>query len=231
LSVLNQGRAAVYEEPIGPTGVHLRKGRRTGVQAGHVAIAIRAASLNHLDLWLAQGTQRVQPRRVLCADGAGIVADSGDARWKRGDEVVVYPAVARCDCQRCRIGEQVFCESFGILSEHVDGAACLLFQVPAHNVYPKPAALSWEEAAAFPLTFPHRIPDAHHPRPPPARRDAAGGWRDVVRLSGAAGLIAALVLVERAAQASAAHDLARGSAGPAPRGGWRPSERWGRARL
>src|SRR5262249_56535975 len=34
-----------------------------------------------------------------------------------------------------------------------DGAACELFHVPAQNVYAKPPALSWDEAAAFPLTF------------------------------------------------------------------------------
>ncbi|MDQ6692412.1 MAG: zinc-binding dehydrogenase, partial [Candidatus Dormibacteraeota bacterium] len=48
---------------------------------------------------------------------------------------------------------EVYCPHFGILGEHSDGTACSRIQVPARMVYRKPASLSWEEAAAFPLTF------------------------------------------------------------------------------
>jgi NADPH:quinone reductase-like Zn-dependent oxidoreductase len=40
-----------------------------------------------------------------------------------------------------------------VVGEHTDGTACELFHVPGRNLYRKPAGLSWEEAAAFPLTF------------------------------------------------------------------------------
>jgi len=118
-----------------------------------VAVAIRAASINHLDLWLAHGAQRVAPPRVIAADGAGVVHASGDARWKPGDEVVIYPVVCDWECEWCRRGEQVRCPRFGVIGEHTDGTACELFHVDARNVYPKPKALSWDEAGAFPLTF------------------------------------------------------------------------------
>src|SRR2546430_17499381 len=39
------------------------------------------------------------------------------------------------------------------MGEHSDGTACELFHVDARNVFRKPTGLSWEEAAAFPLTF------------------------------------------------------------------------------
>lgn len=126
---------------------------RTRVASGSVAIAVRAAALNHLDLWMVSGAQRIQPPRVLGADGAGVVAESGDARWTPGDEVVVYPVACCWECEACRSGQQVYCPRFGILGEHCDGTACELLHVPAQNVYRKPAELSWEEAAAFPLTF------------------------------------------------------------------------------
>src|SRR2546423_3576940 len=91
-SVLSQGRAAVYEEPIGPAGVRLREVPRTEPAPGTVTIAIRASSINHLDLFLAQGLQRdVKPPRVIAADGAGGVEASTTPRWKPGDEGVVYP--------------------------------------------------------------------------------------------------------------------------------------------
>jgi NADPH:quinone reductase-like Zn-dependent oxidoreductase len=153
IQVLSQGRAAVYREPIGPRGVVIEERGRTPAAEGQVAVAIRTAALNHLDLWLAHGAQRVQPPRVICADGAGVVAESRDSRWKPGDEVVIYPVACCWQCDACRSGQQVFCVRFGILGEHTDGTACELLHVPAQNVYPKPARLSWAETAAFPLTF------------------------------------------------------------------------------
>jgi len=153
VDVLSQGKAAVFNEPIGPRGVIVEERERTSVRTGQVAVAIRSAALNHLDLWLISGAQRVQPPRVLGADGAGVVAESGTQRWKPGDEVVIYPVSCCWQCDACRAGKQVLCPQFGILGEHTEGTACELLHVPAQNVYPKPAALSWDEAAAFPLTF------------------------------------------------------------------------------
>ncbi|HEY4027170.1 MAG TPA: zinc-binding dehydrogenase [Candidatus Dormibacteraeota bacterium] len=153
MNVRSEGRAAVFREPIGPRGVVVEERERTPVRDGEVAIAIRSAALNHLDLWLVSGAQRVAPPRVICADGAGVVAESGDSRWGPGDEVVIYPVACCWKCDACRAGQQVLCQRFGILGEHTDGTACELLHVPAQNVFPKPASLSWEETAAFPLTF------------------------------------------------------------------------------
>jgi NADPH:quinone reductase-like Zn-dependent oxidoreductase len=153
VDVLSQGRAAVYEEPIGPAGVRIRERPRTDPQPGAVAVAIRAASINHLDLWLAHGAQRVTPPRVIAGDGAGVVHASSDAAWKPGDEVVLFPTLCCWECEWCRAGENVRCASFGVLGEHSDGAACELIHIDSRNVVRKPKDLTWEEAAAFPLTF------------------------------------------------------------------------------
>jgi len=153
MDVLSQGRAAVYEEPTGPAGVRIRERPRTNPVAGAVAVAIRAASINHLDLWLAHGAQRVTPPRVIAADGAGVVHASGDPAWKAGDEVVLFPTLCCWECEWCLKGENVKCVSFGVLGEHSDGAACELIHIDARNVFRKPKSLSWEESAAFPLTF------------------------------------------------------------------------------
>lgn len=126
---------------------------RTTPEAGAVSVEIRAAGLNHLDLWLVSGAQRVDPPRVIAADGAGVVQSSESESWKAGDEVVVYPVACCWECDRCQAGQNVFCRQFGIFGEHTDGTACQLLSVPAANLYRKPAALSWAEAAAFPLTF------------------------------------------------------------------------------
>ena len=151
--VLSQGRAAVFEEAIGPAGVRIRERSRTRPAPGTVAVAVRAASINHLDLWLAHGAQRITPPRVIAADGAGVVHESGDPAWKPGDEVVLFPTLCDWECEACRAGENVRCPHFGVVGEHSDGTACELVHVDARSVFRKPAALSWEEAAAFPLTF------------------------------------------------------------------------------
>src|SRR5579859_6390618 len=151
--ILSQGRAAVYEEPVGPAGVRVRERPQTSPAEGAVAISARAASINHLDLWMAHGAQRVTPPRVIAADAAGVVHASSGARWRPGDEVVVYPTLCCWECRWCLAGENVRCERFGILGEHSDGAACELLHIDARNVFAKPPGLSWAEAAAFPLTF------------------------------------------------------------------------------
>ncbi len=151
--VLSQGRAAVFEEPIGPPGVQIRQRPTTHPAPGMVAVAVRAASINHLDLWLAHGAQRIAPPRVIAADGAGVVQESGDVAWKPGDEVVVFPTLCDWECEWCRAGENVRCPRFGVVGEHSDGTACELVHVDTRSLFRKPATLSWEEAAAFPLTF------------------------------------------------------------------------------
>ena len=153
VEVLSQGRVAVYEEPTGPAGVRIRERARTEPRPGAVAVAIRAASINHLDLWLAHGAQRINPPRVIGGDGAGVIQASGDPAWKPGDEVVLFPTLCDWECDWCRAGENVRCPHFGVLGEHSDGAACELVHIDARSVFRKPAGLSWEEAAAVPLTF------------------------------------------------------------------------------
>ena len=153
MDVLSQGRAAVYEEPIGPAGVRIHERPRTEPNPGAVAVSIRAASINHLDLWLVHGAQRITPPRVIAADGAGVVHASGDPSWKPGDEVVIFPTLCCWECEWCRAGENVKCARFGVLGEHSDGTACELIHIDARNIFRKPKGLSWIEAAAFPLTF------------------------------------------------------------------------------
>ena len=153
IEVLSQGRAAVYEEPSGPAGVRVRELPRTDPKPGHVAVAIKTASVNHLDLWLAHGAQRIEPPRIIAADGAGVVHASGDPAWKPGDKVVIYPVACCWEYRWCLAGENVRCARFGVIGEHTDGTACELVHVDARNVFAKPDGLSWEEAGAFPLTF------------------------------------------------------------------------------
>ncbi|MBO0701722.1 MAG: zinc-binding dehydrogenase [Candidatus Dormibacteraeota bacterium] len=152
-TIKSEGLAAVFVEPEGPRGVRVEERPRTPAEPGEVVVQVRAASLNHLDLWLASGAQRVEPPRVISADGAGVVAESTDPRWKAGDEVVVYPVTCDWSSAQSKAGQQVFAPGFGIVGEDTDGTACQFLHVAPENLFPRPRGLSWPESAAFPLTF------------------------------------------------------------------------------
>src|SRR3981081_2713362 len=120
MAISSEGLAAEYQEPLGPAGGTRRHPPRPPLQEGHVAVAIKAAGLNHLDLWMARGQQRVDPPRVICGDGSGVVEESADDRGKPGDGVVILPTVCDGSCAFCRAGQEVFCPAFGVLGEHTE---------------------------------------------------------------------------------------------------------------
>ena len=109
---------------------------------GHVLVRLRAASLNHLDLWVRKGLPSVAKPRILGADGAGLVESLGEGvdGFEPGQRVVLNPGIAHGD-------------TITVIGEHSDGTHAELIAVPTTNVYPLPAELSFEDAAAFPLVF------------------------------------------------------------------------------
>ena len=107
---------------------------------GEVLIGLRAASLNHLDVWLRRGLPSAPKPRILGADGAGVVVALGEGvdRFREGDEVVINPGLD---------------EGARIVGEHMDGTHAELIALPADYIYPLPDGLTFEQAAAFPLVF------------------------------------------------------------------------------
>jgi NADPH:quinone reductase-like Zn-dependent oxidoreductase len=124
---------------------------------GEVRVRVVAAALNHLDLFVRRGIPGVtlSMPHVLGADGAGIVDRVGAEvdRWAPGNEVFLQPGLFCGRCEFCRLGEESLCIRFRLLGEHVSGTLAEHVVVPAVNVYAKPRGLSWEAAAAFPLTY------------------------------------------------------------------------------
>jgi NADPH:quinone reductase-like Zn-dependent oxidoreductase len=122
-----------------------------------VLVAIRAVALNHIDLWVRRGLPRLRLTfpHILGADIAGVVEAAGEAvrGIRPGDEVVLSPGVSCGQCAACTAGDDTLCETYSILGEHIPGGYAERIAVPAVNVLPKPARLSFEEAAAVPLVF------------------------------------------------------------------------------
>jgi zinc-binding alcohol dehydrogenase/oxidoreductase len=98
-----------------------------------VLVELRAASLNHLDVWIRRGLPSVPKPRILGADGAGVIAGTSE-------RVVINPGIEHDG-------------RISVVGEHMDGTHAELIAVPRSQVYPIPDALSFEEAAAFPLVF------------------------------------------------------------------------------
>jgi len=89
--------------------------------------------------------------QIMGLDGAGMVeaCDADDPLLRPGQEVVIHPGVACGRCAFCQRGEGVLCTHIQYLGEHRDGTFAETVQVPATQVFPKPAHLGWAEAAAL----------------------------------------------------------------------------------
>ena len=110
--------------------------------AGEALVAMRAAGLNHLDIWVRKGLPSVPKPRILGADGAGVVAALGEGvdGLVVGQRVVINPGIPHDG-------------RITVIGEHTDGTCCELKAIPAGQLYPLDESLSFEEGAAFPLVF------------------------------------------------------------------------------
>ncbi len=115
---------------------------------GEAVVALRAAALNHRDVWIKTGQYAgLKWPCVPGSDGAGVVESVGtgaDAAWI-GREVIINPGFYWGEDERAQ-GAQ-----FQILGLPRDGTHAEKIAVPISQVTPKPAHLSWTEAAALPL--------------------------------------------------------------------------------
>lgn len=110
-------------------------------RAGWTTVTVRAASLNHHDLWSLRGVglRAEQLPMILGTDAAGVTED--------GQEVVVH-AVIGADGHGVGPGE-----TRTLLSEKYDGTLAEQVAVPTHNLVPKPPELTFVEAACVPTAW------------------------------------------------------------------------------
>ncbi len=116
--------------------------------AGQAVVRIRAAALNHRDLWIKLGQYaNIRLPLVPGSDGAGVVESVGassDAAWI-GREVIINPAIDWGDDPRAQ-GPK-----FHFVGLPGNGTFAEKLVVPVANLSAKPAHLTWEQAAALPL--------------------------------------------------------------------------------
>ncbi len=122
---------------------------------GEVLVKLRAAALNHLDIWVRKGRKPggLAGPHVPGSDGAGTVAALGEgvSGLDPGQPVLINPALSCGYCPWCDAGEHSLCERFDIVGLGRAGTFAQYVAVPTENLAPIPAGLSFTQAAALPL--------------------------------------------------------------------------------
>lgn len=140
--------AIVLRELGGPERLVLERVPEPQPGPGEVIVRLRAAALNHRDAWIRQGLYAGITLPIIPgSDGAGEVLAVGEGvdPTMLGNRVVINPSLDWGGDSR------VQGPSYRILGLPENGTYAERVRVPASNVFPKPAALSWEAAAAVPL--------------------------------------------------------------------------------
>ncbi len=123
----------------------LRLGERPAPVApdGWTTVTVKAASLNHHDVWSLKGVglKSEQLPMILGCDAAGLDED--------GNEVVVHAVIS----DPAWTGDETLDPRRSLLSERHQGTFADKVVVPRRNVVPKPASMSFEEAACLPTAW------------------------------------------------------------------------------
>lgn len=149
-------RVAIFHENGGPEVVRIEELPRPAPDPGEVLLEVKAAALNHLDLWVRRGLpiETTMPH-IGGSDVAGVVAEAGEGvdAGRAGERVVLNPSLWCGECEWCRRGEESMCLRYRIIGEHTDGGFADYLAVPADQVYRIPDDLSFEDAAALPVSY------------------------------------------------------------------------------
>jgi len=141
-------RAVVLRELGDPGNLRLEDWRRPVPGPGEVVVRVRAAALNHRDVWIRRGQYAgIRLPAILGSDAAGDVSAAGDddgSSWI-GQDVVIDPSLGWGPDPRAQSS------TFHLLGMPTEGTYAEFVTVPVANIYPKPAHLTMEEAAALPL--------------------------------------------------------------------------------
>src|SRR6476619_6125319 len=129
------------DEPL--SGLTLGERPDPVAESGWTTVDVKAASLNHHDLWSLRGVGLKQDAlpMILGCDAAGLDED--------GNEVVVHAVVS----DPSWTGDETLDPRRSLLSERYQGTFADKVVVPRRNVVPKPASLSFEEAACLPTAW------------------------------------------------------------------------------
>jgi len=148
-------KAVVFKEHGGPEKLSYEDVPAPVLGPEEVLVRVKACALNHLDIWIRQGSPAYQMPlpHISGSDVSGIVEAVGDyaGGMNVGDRVFVSPGVSCWRCEFCLAGRDNFCRTYSLIGAMMHGGYAEYVKVPVRNVLPIPENLSFEQAAAFPL--------------------------------------------------------------------------------
>ncbi len=148
-------KAVVFKRHGGPEQLVYDDVPKPVIGPGEVLIRVKACALNHLDIWIRQGSPAypVPFPHISGSDIAGVVEEAGGLveGVSVGDRVIVSPGVSCWRCEFCLAGRDNFCLSYSLVGARMSGGYAEYVKVPLRNVLPLPENLSFEQGAAFPL--------------------------------------------------------------------------------
>ena len=151
-------KAIVFEEHGGVEKLQYKEIPDPKVGPNEVLFKIRAAGCNYNDIWARRGLpgmEIIMPH-VSGSDASGEVVEIGSevTSVKPGDDVMVHPGISCRSCEACTSGQEFFCRRYriwGFQTGPLDGADAEYGKLPEANLIPKPANISYQEAATLPL--------------------------------------------------------------------------------
>ena len=150
-------RAALFRQHGGPEVMEVGEVPEPTAGPGEVQVHVKAAALNHIDLWMRRGlpSMRIALPHIPGGDVCGVVSALGDgvSGVKEGDRVVLNPGLTCGRCRECLGGRDNLCASFQMLGEHTQGGMAEKVVVPVANLVPAPANMDDASLAAVPITF------------------------------------------------------------------------------
>jgi len=122
------------------------------IDRDEVLVDIKAAALNHLDIWTRRGMPGIdlEMPHIPGSDGAGVVKEVGEdvTRFEEGDHVAVSAGVGDL-----RMDDPTLDPRFHIIGEHVTGVHSEYAAVPEDNLISVPEHVDWEVAGSASLVF------------------------------------------------------------------------------
>ena len=151
-------QAVILERFGGPENLKSADLPKPAPAAGEALVRVRACALNHLDIFVRDGipAYKIPLPHILGCDVAGEVAEigAGVTSVKTGDRVAVSPGRSCGRCEFCFSGQDNQCRDYGIIgAQGGPGGYAEFLRVPEGYLLPLPETLSFEEGAAYPLTF------------------------------------------------------------------------------
>ncbi len=153
-------KATLFHEHGGPEVLKYTDFPTPTPAADEVLVEIKAAALNHLDLFVRGGIpgMKLEVPHILGSDISGVIKEIGDgvgSELDTGQRVIIDPGLSCGKCEFCRAGQHSLCPSYMIIGEHVRGGYAEYIAVNSENIIPIPndSGLDFAEAASIPLTL------------------------------------------------------------------------------